>query len=196
MNGYLKIADFGFAKKTDAKERTYTFVGTSEYLAPEIIRYLGYNKSVDYWAFGILVFELLVGRTPFKVKNDPDHLKTYEYILKGALCFKLKLRLSFFFLGIDIIAFPSCVPKKAKSLIKKLCKTFPSERLGCQKGGVKAIMANAWYGDFDWDKFRSLEMEPPYRPTLSNNTDTKYFDKFNTDLSDPPEDFSDWDQDF
>lgn len=82
-NGYLKLADFGFAKKTDSKERTYTFVGTPEYVAPEIIKSLGYNKSVDYWAFGILIFELLVGHTPFKVKNDKDHLKTYEYILKG-----------------------------------------------------------------------------------------------------------------
>lgn len=77
------MADFGFAKRLDAKEKTFTFVGTAEYVAPEIIRSMGYNKSVDYWAFGILIFELLVGHTPFKVKNDTQHLKTYEFILKG-----------------------------------------------------------------------------------------------------------------
>lgn len=62
-------------------------MGTAEYVAPEIIRSSGYNKSVDYWAFGILIFELLVGHTPFKVKNDAQHLKTYEYILKGRWVF-------------------------------------------------------------------------------------------------------------
>lgn len=90
-SGYLKLADFGFAKKMDAKEKTFTFVGTAEYVAPEIIRSLGYNKSVDYWAFGILIFELLVGHTPFKVKNDAQHIKTYEYILKGTFSKSLKL---------------------------------------------------------------------------------------------------------
>lgn len=57
-------------------------------------------------------------------------------------------------------------------------------------------MEQPWYENFDWEKFRMLEMEPPYRPVLSNNTDTRYFEQFKTDLNDPPEDFSDWDKDF
>lgn len=100
------------------------------------------------------------------------------------------------FSGIDVVTFPSSVPKKAKLLIKKLCRTFPSERLGCQKRGVKAIMEHLWYENFDWEKLRNLEMEAPYRPILSNNTDTRHFDKFNTDFGDPPEDLSDWDKHF
>lgn len=108
--------------------------------------------------------------------------------LKSGKCFS--------FSGIDVIAFPSNVPKKAKMLIKKLCKTFPSERLGCQKGGVKAIMSHPWYLDFDWEKLENLEMQPPYRPYLENNTDTRHFDMFTKDYGEPPEDFSDWDEDF
>lgn len=178
-NGYLKIADFGFAKRTDAKEKTFTFVGTPEYVAPEIIQNLGYNKAVDYWAFGVLIYELLVGKTPFR-SRDPAHLSTYKLILRG----------------IDSVIFPSQVPKKAKMLIKKLCKPFPSERLGSQKGGVKSIKAQPWFSDFDWDKLRNLEMDAPYKPEILHNTDTKYFEKFREDASVASDDFSDWDSEF
>lgn len=81
-------------------------------------------------------------------------------------------------------------------LIKKLCKTFPSERLGCQKGGVKNIMSHAWYENFNWEKLEKLELEAPYKPLLQNNTDTSHFDKFTDVTEDANEDFSDWDQDF
>lgn len=57
-------------------------------------------------------------------------------------------------------------------------------------------MEQPWYENFDWEKLRNQEMEAPYRPTLSNNTDTRYFDQFNMDFGEPPEDFSDWDRDF
>lgn len=101
-----------------------------------------------------------------------------------------------FVLGIEVIAFPSNLPKKAKMLIKKLCRTFPSERLGCQREGVKAIMSHPWYDNFDWEKLRHLEIEAPYKPVLSNNTDTRHFDIFTTNSSEPPDNFGDWDKDF
>lgn len=81
-------------------------------------------------------------------------------------------------------------------LVKKLCRIFPSERLGCQKGGVRSIIAHPWFADIEWGQLREQKLEAPYKPEVESNTDTRHFDKFNADSSDPPEDFSEWDQDF
>ncbi|KAG5882994.1 hypothetical protein JTB14_004333 [Gonioctena quinquepunctata] len=178
-NGYLKLADFGFAKQIDAKEKTFTFVGTAEYVAPEIILNKGYNKGADYWAFGVFIYELLVGKTPFRT-NDPAHLQTYRMIMRG----------------IDTVVFPYIVNNKAKSLIKKLCAQNSSDRLGCLKNGVEAIRKHPWYSNFEWDKLANLELEPPYKPQLSNNTDTRYFDRFPDEKDVPEDDFSEWANEF
>ncbi|XP_056631282.1 cGMP-dependent protein kinase, isozyme 1-like [Diorhabda sublineata] len=177
-NGYIKLADFGFAKRTDSKEKTFTFVGTAEYVAPEIILSKGYNRAVDYWAFGVFIYELLVGRTPFKT-GDPGHLNTYKSILKG----------------IEYVTFPEFVSGTSKSIIKKLCTQSPADRLGCQKYGIQAIKKHVWFGGIDWNKLINQELEPPYRPELNDNVDTRYFEKFPDDNDVPPEDFSDWDKD-
>ena len=77
-NGYLKLADFGFAKK--CKDKTYTLCGTPEYLAPEIILNKGHGKAVDWWATGILLYELLVGCDPF---TDEEPMNLYKNIIEN-----------------------------------------------------------------------------------------------------------------
>ncbi|KAJ8969304.1 hypothetical protein NQ317_016552, partial [Molorchus minor] len=116
-NGYIKLTDFGFAKKISARGRTFTFAGTPEYVAPEIILHKGHDRAVDYWAFGAFIFEMLTGRTPFRT-DDSSHMKTYNKILNG----------------IDNIQFPSYVNLKARHIVQKLCRPVPSERLGMQRG--------------------------------------------------------------
>ena len=69
-NGYIKLSDFGFLKKLDLGKRTYTFCGTPEYLAPEILKNIGHGKPVDWYTLGILIYELMVGKCPF-MHNDP-----------------------------------------------------------------------------------------------------------------------------
>lgn len=81
-NGYLKLIDFGLSKMT--KDKTYTICGTIEYLAPEIILNKGYGKSVDWWALGILLYEMLVGAPPFL---DGNSINLYTKILKGKIKF-------------------------------------------------------------------------------------------------------------
>ncbi|CAG9825377.1 unnamed protein product [Phaedon cochleariae] len=178
-NGYLRLADFGFAKQLDSTEKTFTFVGTAEYVAPELIQNKGYNKGVDYWAFGVFVYELLVGRTPFR-SNDQSHISTYNLIIKG----------------IDYAVFPGFVSSKAKSIIKKLCIASPSERLGCLKTGVEAIRTNNWYSGLDWTKLRNQQLKPPSRPQLTDNVDTRNFDTFPDDFSVPVDCFTNWDYNF
>jgi cGMP-dependent protein kinase len=142
-NGYVKLVDFGFAKFIGYSAKTWTFCGTPEvmsskfiipsgctiyfifksspqYVAPEVILNKGHDRSVDYWALGILIHELLTGTPPF---TATDPMKTYNIILKG----------------IDAIEFPRHVTRSAISLIKRLCRDSPTDRLGYQRAGVEDI---------------------------------------------------------
>ena len=79
-DGYVKLCDFGFAKKIGHGKKTWTFCGTPEYVAPEIILNKGHDLSADYWSLGILMFELLTGAPPF---SGADPMQTYNLILRG-----------------------------------------------------------------------------------------------------------------
>ncbi|KAJ8920701.1 hypothetical protein NQ315_004840 [Exocentrus adspersus] len=178
-NGYIKLTDFGFAKKISSRGKTFTFAGTPEYVAPEIVLHRGHDRSVDYWAFGAFIFELLTGRTPFRT-DDSSHMKTYNKILSG----------------IDNVRFPSYVNLKAKRIIEKLCRPIPSERLGMQRGGIKDIKGDDWFKGFDWQKFVKCEVPSPFKPKLKSQIDTQYFDQFKKDTDVPPDELSGWDMKF
>ncbi|XP_014034786.1 cGMP-dependent protein kinase 1 isoform X3 [Salmo salar] len=176
--GYAKLVDFGFAKKIGFGKKTWTFCGTPEYVAPEIILNKGHDISADYWSLGILMYELLTGSPPF---SGPDPMKTYNIILRG----------------IDMIEFPKKITKNAANLIKKLCRDNPSERLGNLKNGVKDIQKHKWFEGFNWEGLRKGTLTPPIIPEVSSSTDTSNFDSFPEDNNDPPpDDMSGWDTDF
>ncbi|XP_017339835.1 cGMP-dependent protein kinase 1 isoform X2 [Ictalurus punctatus] len=176
--GYAKLVDFGFAKKIGFGKKTWTFCGTPEYVAPEIILNKGHDISADYWSLGILMYELLTGSPPF---SGPDPMKTYNIILRG----------------IDMIEFPKKITKNAANLIKKLCRDNPSERLGNLKNGVKDIQKHKWFEGFNWEGLRKGTLTPPIIPEVSSPTDTSNFDSFPEDNEDPPpDDNSGWDTDF
>lgn len=135
VNGHVRIADFGLSKvlkSTDGRlKRTDTFCGTREYVAPEMIRGDMYDTSLDIWAFGILLYEMLSGRTPF---YSPQHNQIYKRIEKAP------------------IFYPHYLSPEVRSLIEKLLKRDPIQRLGVGKDGLDAIKAHKWFEGVNWDK--------------------------------------------
>lgn len=154
--GYLKITDFGFCKIV--KTRTYTLCGTPEYLAPEVILQKGYGKSVDWWTFGILVYEMSSGRTPFRA---PDPMKIYERAVKGKF------------------SIPDYFSNELRDLTRNIIQVDITKRYGVLKNGVNDIKNHNWFRDMNWDALFNGHIEPPYQPEAKGAGDTSFFDKYN-----------------
>lgn len=154
--GHLKLVDFGFAKKVENRE-TYTLCGTPEYLAPEVIRNTGHGTAVDWWAFGILVYEFLVGQPPFW---DQNPMKIYEQIVEGR------------------VRFPSAMSSDARDLISGLCTVDTSKRLGNIQGGASAVKSHPWFKNIDWDAVYHRKVNGPIVPHLRGPADTRNFDEY------------------
>lgn len=143
--GYVKIVDFGFAKKIGRNEKTWTFCGTPDYMAPEIVMNHGHDFGADLWSVGVLIFELLCGRPPFVAKDPMD---TYNKII----------------LGIDRAKFPRHFPEAARSLITALCRECSTERLGNLHEGMAGIRTHRWFDGFDWPALHNHKVDAPMVP--------------------------------
>lgn len=154
--GHLKITDFGLVK-TDMKSdtTTQTMCGTPEYLAPEMIQQQPYTMAVDWWSFGVLVYEMLVGLPPFYNKNAS---KMYRAILSSE------------------VGFPPGTPEDAKDLITKLLEKDPAKRLGSGPDDYIDIKRHRWFDDIDWDAVLERRTEPEWRPIIESETDTSNFE--------------------
>ncbi|KAK1170617.1 cGMP-dependent protein kinase 1 [Acipenser oxyrinchus oxyrinchus] len=175
QHGYIKLVDFGFAKELTRGVKTYSFCGTPEYLAPEIIQNEGHDFAADFWSLGILVYELLSGSPPFS-SSDPQ--KVYSKILDG------------------IITFPHYMEEGARSLISKLCRQRPGQRLGNTKNGIKDIRNHRWFSKINWQKLQAGQIEAPTIPLIRMGSLYINFDRFPPEITKAEEEFSGWDKDF
>ncbi|KAK0178652.1 hypothetical protein PV327_007525 [Microctonus hyperodae] len=174
--GYTKLIDFGTSKRT-GPYKTWSFVGTPEYMAPEIVSKDGHDRAADYWSLGIITFELLTGRLPF---DDNNILKICNLIIEG----------------IDAIKMPNDIKSNAANFIRALLRTKPVERLGYLRNGIADIRNHKWFGTFDWKSLQNQSMHSPIIPKVKSHLDTKHFDSYPIGNEIVGSDFSGWDEDF
>lgn len=153
-NGHLKITDFGLAKKTEGGGQTGTFCGTPEYLAPEMLLQQPYDKAVDWWSFGILIYEMLVGIPPF---YDENVNTMYRAIVQ------------------DPVRYPASVSANAKDIISKLLDRNPKSRLGSSKNDFEDIKLNVFYKGLNWKDVLDKKLNPGWVPKLKKEDDPSNF---------------------
>ncbi|XP_076667437.1 protein kinase C isoform X2 [Andrena cerasifolii] len=159
QEGHCKLADFGMCKEDiiEGQTTTTTFCGTPDYIAPEILQEAQYGASVDWWALGVLMYEMMAGQPPFEADNEDD---LFESILR------------------DDVLYPIWISKEAVSILKGFMTKNPAKRLGCviANGGESAIKAHPFFQDMDWDALEARKVKPPIRPKIKSKKDTMNFD--------------------
>uniref|UniRef100_A0A452R040 Ribosomal protein S6 kinase n=1 Tax=Ursus americanus TaxID=9643 RepID=A0A452R040_URSAM len=152
----ISLSDFGLSKEAiDHDKRAYSFCGTIEYMAPEVVNRRGHTQSADWWSFGVLMFEMLTGSLPFQGK---DRKETMALILKAKL------------------GMPQFLSTEAQSLLRALFKRNPCNRLGAGIDGVEEIKRHPFFVTIDWNKLYRKEIKPPFKPAVGRPEDTFHFD--------------------
>ncbi|XP_063235019.1 ribosomal protein S6 kinase 2 beta isoform X3 [Bacillus rossius redtenbacheri] len=155
-DGHISLTDFGLSKLPLDDQKAYSFCGTVEYMAPEVVNRKGHSFAADWWSLGVLMFEMLTGMLPFQ---GQDRKETMTQILKAKL------------------GMPQFLTAEAQALLRALFKRNPANRLGAGPDGVKEIKSHSFFATIDWDRLYRKEIQPPFKPAVSRADDAFYFDK-------------------
>ncbi|CAK8683700.1 protein kinase C iota type-like [Clavelina lepadiformis] len=166
-DGHIKLTDYGMCKEGIRNgDTTSTFCGTPNYIAPEILRGEDYGFSVDWWALGVLMFEMMAGRSPFDIvgmTDNPDQ-NTEDYLFQVILE--------------KVIRIPRSLSVKASSVLKGFLNKIPQDRLGCNsETGFQDILDHAFFRSIDWDLLHAKQVVPPYKPNLVDDLGLDNFDR-------------------
>ena len=178
-NGYLKLIDFGLTKKVDEIDQrlSNTLCGTIEYLCPEVIQGWSQSFAVDYWTFGILIYEMIYGKTPFEGDDVYHNILTQDPVFDD-------------------------IPENARDLIKGLLNKNVHERLGAGIHAIDDIKKHSFFEDLNFEQLLYQQLKAPFVPKLKSPVDTSNFDDFDDDMSSSEDDELDdnelysWAEDF
>ena len=183
-DGYVKLCDFGASVHFQGTKKENTFAGSPEYASPEMITYEGHTIMSDWWSFGILIYELLYGITPFFNKNKA---RMYELIETGELKFPKIIK-------IDEEVKPLKVSEAAKSIITKLLEKNPGSRLG--KAGLSEIKSHPFFGNLNFDMVIKRKLKSPFKPTVSDEDLACNFDEEYTSMTTEESPVANWISDY
>merc|ERR1719370_2553532 len=156
-DGYLKIADFGLCKENMGfGERTSTFCGTPEFLAPEVLTATSYTRAVDWWGLGVLIFEMLVGESPFP---GDDEEEVFDSIVN------------------DEVRYPRFLSLEAIAIMRRLLRKNPERRLGSSERDAEDVKKQAFFRNVFWEDLLMRKIKPPFVPTVNGNEDVSNFDE-------------------
>nr|CAA73558.1 Protein kinase C-related kinase (PRKSD) [Suberites domuncula] len=156
-DGYVKIADFGLCKEGMWHgTRTSTFCGTPEFLAPEVLTDVSYTRAVDWWGLGVLIYEMLVGESPFPGEDEEE---VFDSIVN------------------DDVRYPRFLSSEAISIMRKLLRRNPEKRLGASERDAMDIRKQPFFRHIDWDKLYHKDIQPPFKPVLRSRLDISNFDE-------------------
>lgn len=172
LDGHIKIADYGLCKEDMwYGSTTSTFCGTPEFMAPEVSSYIPdilahtniskilldkkYGRAVDWWAFGVLIYQMLLQQSPFRGEDEDE---IYDAILA------------------DEPLYPIHMPRDSVSILQKLLTREPDQRLGSGPTDAQEIMSQPFFRNVNWDDVYHKRVPPPFQPQIKNATDTSNFD--------------------
>uniref|UniRef100_A0A673KFA3 protein kinase C n=1 Tax=Sinocyclocheilus rhinocerous TaxID=307959 RepID=A0A673KFA3_9TELE len=155
--GYVKIADFGLCKEgMGFGDRTSTFCGTPEFLAPEVLTDTSYTRAVDWWGLGVLIYEMLVGESPFP---GDDEEEVFDSIVN------------------DEVRYPRFLSSEAIGILRRLLRRNPERRLGSSEKDAEDVKKQPFFRNMDWEALLLRKLPPPFLPTIGNKEDVSNFDE-------------------
>lgn len=156
LDGHIKIGDYGLCKEDMwYGSTTGTFCGTPEFMAPEILLDKKYGRAVDWWAFGVLIYQMLLQQSPFRGEDEDE---IYDAILA------------------DEPLYPIHMPRDSVSILQKLLTREPDQRLGSGPTDAQEIMSQPFFRNINWDDVYHKRIAPPFQPQITSATDTSNFD--------------------